>query len=313
MLSSVVRGDASHRVRMILAFGAIYVIWGSTYLAIRYAVETLPPFLMIGVRSLIGGGILYLWSRARGNGSFRIEHMPALFTIGISFFLVGHGLLAWAQQHVSSGIAAVLVASEPLWIVTIESLFLRDARIHGKGVAGLVLVFAGLVYLIASTKGIDPSGTDMLASMAVVGGSLSWSGGAVYARVARLPRSPVLSAGMELMIGGAFLLIASYLFGEMDAFDIRSVSVRSMLGLGYLILFGSVVAFSAYTWLLGHTSATRISTHTYVNPIIALLLGWLVAGEPMTMAVGVAAAAIVGSVYLALHDGQKSDTITESS
>jgi drug/metabolite transporter (DMT)-like permease len=290
------------KLKTLLAFGAIYIIWGSTYLGIRYAIEAIPPFLMMGTRSLTAGLILYFWSRLKGNGKLKRENLPPLFIIGTLFFLVGHGLLAWAQQHIPSGLAAVLVASEPLWVVAIESFFIRDARVRLLGIAGLILGFGGIVYLIVSTKGISSEGGDLIGSFAIVGGAFSWSIGAVYARVARLPKSAMLSAGMELIIGGSLLLITSFIIGEVNQFHITELSLRALLSLGYLIIFGSVITFSAYIWLLGHTSATRISTHTYVNPIIAILLGWLIADEQITAALVIAACIIIISVYLVLHD-----------
>lgn len=298
-------GQPASSWKTIVAFAAIYVVWGSTYLAIRYAVETIPPFMMMGIRSVVAGMILFGLSRSRGRIEIRREHLPALFIIGISFFLVGHGLLAWAQQRVPSGLAAVLVASEPLTIFLIEWLFIRDAKIKARGMVGLLLGFAGIVYLIASTKGIDTSETDILASVAIVFGASSWAGGAVYSRVALLPKSPVTSAGAELMIGGILLLFGSLILGEAETFRLSAVSLRSVLGLMYLIVFGSVITFSAYLWLLGHTSATRISTHTYVNPVIAVFLGWLIGGESLTTELFIATLFIVISVFLVLNDHRK--------
>ena len=292
----------NQKLKTVLAFGAIYVIWGSTYLAIRYAVETIPPFLMMGIRSLTAGIILYFWSRLKGNGSLKKENLPPLFIVGALFFLIGHGLLAWAQQLVPSGLAAVLVASEPFWVVAIESFFIRDTRVRMLGVAGLILGFGGIVYLIASTKGISTEGGNFIGSLAIVGGAFSWGVGAVYARVAKLPKSAMLSAGMELIIGGSLLLITSFILGELNHFYITELPLHSLLSLGYLIIFGSVITFSAYIWLLGHTSVTRISTHTYVNPIIAVFLGWLIADEQITAALIISAFIIIISVYLVLHD-----------
>ena len=290
------------KLKTLLAFSAIYIIWGSTYLAIKYAVEAIPPFFTMGVRSLSAGLILYFWSRFRGNENLREKHLPPLFIIGTLFFLVGHGLLAWAQQHVPSGLAAVLVASEPLWIVAIESFFIRDTRVRLTGVAGLILGFTGIVFLVASTKGITSSGEDIIGSLAIVAGAFSWSIGAVYSRIANLPKSPLLTSGMELIIGGSLLLVTGFILGEGNQLQLSKLPLRSVLSLGYLITFGSVIAFSAYNWLLGHTSATRISTHTYVNPIIAVLLGWLIADEQITFALLIAAFIIIISVYLVLHD-----------
>jgi drug/metabolite transporter (DMT)-like permease len=291
-----------HKIRIILAFTAIYIIWGSTYLAIRYAIETIPPLMMIGVRSLTAGIILYIFSRYKSNEKIKRENIMPLVTIGALFFLIGHGLVAWAQQYVPSGMAAVLVSAEPLWIIGIEWFFLRDIRVKGRGVSGLFLGFAGIVYLIFTSSDITTSGNNFLASVLIVVATLSWGGGAVYSRVAKVPKSPILSSGMELIFGGIMVLIVSFIIGESSHFQLSQVSLKSFLALLYLIIFGSVIAFSAFTWLLGHTSATRISTHTFVNPIIAVFLGWLIADEQITSALLVATAIIIISVYLVLYD-----------
>ncbi|HEV8538117.1 MAG TPA: EamA family transporter [Bacteroidota bacterium] len=289
-------------LRIFAAFAAIYVVWGSTYLAIRYAVESIPPFFMMGARSLAAGLILYAWSRFRGDERIQPGHWGALLILGTLFFLIGHGSLAWAQKWIPSGLAAVLVASQPLWIVTIESFFLRDSRVRWRGISGLVLGFGGVVYLISSTEGIDTAGGNVAASMAIIAGAISWSSGTVYARVAKLPKSPVLTAGMELIIGGVLLFIAGAMLGETNQLEVNNLLPRSLFGLGYLIIFGSVITFSAYLWLLGQTSATRISTHAYVNPILAVLLGWLVAGERLTVELLIAIIVVIVSVVLVLND-----------
>lgn len=289
-------------LKTLLAFGAIYIIWGSTYLAIRYAIETIPPLMMIGVRSLTAGVILYSFNQFKRKEKIKGENILPLITIGAMFFLVGHGLLSWAQQYVPSGMAAVLVSAEPLWIVGIEWFFLKDTRVKLRGMTGLLLGFGGIVYLIASTSDPTVSGNNFPASAAIVVCTLSWGGGAVYSRVAKIPKSPLLSSGMELIFGGILVLITSFIIGEPSHFQISQVTLRSFLGLLYLIIFGSVIAFSAYVWLLGNTSATRISTHTYVNPVIAVFLGWLIAGEQITSALLIATAIIIISVYLVLYD-----------
>lgn len=289
-------------LKIFLAFGAIYLVWGSTYLATRFAVATIPPLIMIGIRSLAAGVILYLISRYRKAEKVKRENVLPLFTLGALFFLAGHGLLSWAQQYVPSGMAAVLVTAEPLWIFGIEWFFLKDTRVKLKGILGLFLGFAGIVYLIHSTSAGTAFNHDLLAPVLIVAGTLSWGGGAVYSRVANVPKSPLLSAGMELIFGGILVLIASFILGEPSRFHVSQVSLKSFCALLYLVVFGSVIAFSAYTWLLSNTSATRISTHTYVNPVIAVFLGWLIADEQITAALLVATAIIIISVYLVLYD-----------
>jgi len=288
--------------KVLLAFFAIYFIWGSTYLAIKYAVETIPPFLMMGTRSIVAGTILFLWSRFRGDENVRKEQWPSLFIIGALFFLVGHGALAWAQQKVPSGLAALLVASEPLWIALIESSAIRNFKIGFGGVVGLVLGFVGMLVLIMPSHSLGLEQTDAVGTAAILIGTLSWSSGAVYLRMAKLPKSSTLTAGVELIIGGLLLYIAAFAFGEVNYILNHSVSTRSILALGYLIIFGSIVAFTAYVWLLSKTSATRVATHTYVNPVIAVILGWAAAQEPLSLNTMIATVIIIVSVYLVLKD-----------
>ncbi|MCG3119122.1 MAG: putative inner membrane transporter YedA [bacterium] len=294
------RTDKAPNVKTLLAFFAIYFIWGSTYLAIKYAVETIPPFVMMGTRSLVAGAVLFFWSRWRGETQVRKEHWPSLLVIGALFFLVGHGALAWAQQRVSSGMAALLVASEPLWIALIESSAIRNFKIGANGVIGLVLGFAGMVVLIAPSHSFGAEPVNIMGTAAILLGTISWSSGAVYLRVAKLPKSSILSAGLELIIGGVLLYGAALVSGEFAYMANHAVSMRSVLALAYLIVFGSIIAFTAYVWLLSQTSATRTSTHTYVNPIIAVILGWAFAQEAIAANTMIAAVIIMVSVYLVL-------------
>lgn len=290
------------KLKTLLAFGAIYIIWGSTYLATRYAIETIPPLLMIGIRSLTAGLILYLINRFNSNEKLKRENLFPLVKLGVMFFLIGHGLLAWAQQYIPSGMAAVLITPEPLWITGIEWFFLKDTRVKFRGTLGLLLGFAGVFYLIASTTGRGIADNNMLGSVLIVVSTISWGAGAVYSRVANVPKSPMLSSGMELIFGGMLVLITSFFIGEPAQFQLSMVTLKSFLGLLYLIIFGSVIAFSAYVWLLGQTSVTRISTHTYVNPVIAVFLGWFLANEHLTAALLFATIIIIIAVYLVLSD-----------
>ncbi len=289
------------RMKMLAAFAAIYVIWGSTYLAIRWAIETVPPWMMMGGRTLVGGLILVLLSRPWRGWQLKLRHLPGLIIIGSAFFLVGHGAVAWSEQHIPSGLVALLIASEPLWIILLESTILRDTRMTPSGVAGLVLGFIALVLLVLSTESVSTADVSVLPTIVVLVGTIVWGAGAVYSRRATLPKSPILTAGMTQIIGGTFLVLAGGATGEFSSFDIGAVSLTSALSMLYLTLFGSVVGFSSYIWLLGHTSASRVSTHTYVNPVLAIFIGWAIGGEPITLTILIASGLIVLSVYLALR------------
>lgn len=284
--------------RLLGAFGALYVIWGSTYLAIRYAIETLPPLLMASVRFLVTGTLLYLWARTRGAARPTRAQWRSAAVVGGLLFVAGNGSVVVAEQWVASGLVALLVASVPLWMVVLDWLWGARLRPSGRVVAGLLLGFAGVAYLAAGT-GTEGSGAHAMAgSVLVVFGSLAWAGGSIYARHAAVPARPRLWVGMQMLVGGVLLVPVAAAAGELGRFDPGGVSMGSVLALAYLVVFGSLVAFSAYIWLLGVSTPARVSTYAYVNPVVALLLGWALADEPLTFRSLVAAAIIVGSVVL---------------
>jgi len=277
------------------AFFAIYVVWGSTYLAIRVAVETIPPLATAGVRHLVAGLILFVWAggfKARITG----QAWRASLAAGALFFLIGHGTLHWAEQAVPSGVAALLVATEPLWIVILMPAS-GASRWTMRNVGGLAAGLIGVAVLMPPEA--FRGGSDMLwGSSAILLGALSWSIGVRYSATAPLPDDPFVRAATTLLCGAALLLTASVLTGELGHLHPVAVSGRSLLGLGYLIVFGSVVAFSAYTWLLERCSATLVATHTYVNPVVAVVLGWLFAGETLTPRTVIATGLILSAVLL---------------
>lgn len=291
--------------KLFAAFAAIYFIWGSTYLAIKYALTALPPLLMMGTRSLAAGFILYLWSRTRGAGSVKRENLLPLMTIAILFFLVGHGLLAWGQQRIASGSAALLVASEPLWIALLEAFLVREDKASLRAIIGMACGLSGLGLLLAPGQHFSTAHLDLGGAFAILVGTLSWSIGAVYSRVAKLPSAPGLVAGLQLMVGGFLLIVTGLLLGEGGRLQIAALSLRPLLSWLYLVVFGSVIAFTAYVWLLRVTSARRVATHTYVNPLIAVFLGWALAGEPVSLQTFAATIVIVLSVYLVLGQNRE--------
>lgn len=285
---------APSRIWMALAFFAIYVIWGTTYLAIRYAVLSIPPLVTAGVRHSCAGVILLAIAWSRGFRPRR-EQFAAGAVLGALFFLVGHGTLHWAEQYVSSGLAALLVATEPLWILLIGAA-MGQQKINLLNGAGLVMGLAGVAILTSREFTTRTSLT--WAIIAVLVGAASWAVGVCISPRLRLPHDLVGRAAVPLVCGAPMLLIAAAFSGEFSSVHWSAVSTKSLLGLAYLIIFGSVMAFTAYSWLLQHCSATVVATHTFVNPLVAVLIGWFWAAEPLNVRVVVATAIILGAIIL---------------
>lgn len=289
-------------ITLILAFAAIYIFWGSTYLAIKYAIETLPPFLMAGTRFVAAGVILLIVARfSRDYETPRFVHWKTSFIVGTLLLLFGNGGVVFAERYLSSSLAALLVATEPCWIVLLGWLWLKKSRPNLKVVAGLILGFVGVGLLVGGQAAVSSSADSsmqILATLAIVGATLGWATGSLYGLRAPVPKSAILTAGMQMTSGGAVLFVVSLLSGEMSGFSFAQVSKESFFGLLYLIVFGSLVAFTAYSWLLKNAQPAIVATYAYVNPVIAVLLGWLIAGESFTMQMLVGAGIIVGSVVL---------------
>ncbi len=287
------------RFALAAAFAIIYLIWGSTFLAILFAIETLPPFLMAGMRFLVAGSLVYAWSRlVNGTGAPSRAQWLAAAAVGVLLLVGGNGLLVWSEQRIPSGVAALLVGTVPCFMALIDWLRPGGLRPSGYVFAGLLLGLVGLFWLVGPDTLIGGGRADFIGAAVVVLGSFSWALGSIYSRHARTPASPFLSTAMQMLAGGAVLLLLSVLLGEPWAFDARAVSLRSAFGLLYLIVLGSIVAFSAYIWLLRVSTPARVSTYAYVNPVVAVLLGWALAGEELTLRIGVAAAIIVSGVAL---------------
>ena len=280
-------------LRILLSFAAIYVIWGSTYLAIRIGVETLPPFLLAGARFCVAGGLLYGAMRLSGapRPSWTMWKSAAL--IGTLMMFGGNGLVTWAQQQVPSGLAALLVATVPIFMVMLDVGAFGGPRPGRLVVLGLVTGSAGLIFLIGPSEGaIAPLGAVVLLIAA-----LSWALGSLLNRSATLPESPWMAAAMEMIAGGLLMVIIASVTGEWSKLDPATVSTRSILAFLYLTVFGSIVALSAYVYLLRETSAAAVSTYAFVNPVIALALGWWT-GEVVSTGTLAGAAMIIGSVML---------------
>jgi drug/metabolite transporter (DMT)-like permease len=284
------------RIALLLAFFVIYVVWGSTYLAIRYAVESIPPLLVVGIRQGVAGLAIFGWAYWSG---FRptLREWRASLVLGILYFVIGHGTLHWAETIVPSGLAALLVASEPIWIAIMAAVVSREERLRGKTVAGLVLGLAGVALLMRAETGAG-HGRLILGCIAILLGALSWACGVIYTRNSALPKNPVARAGMAAMAASPLLLLGAVFSGEWSHAHLSAFSARSLWALLYLIVFGTIIAFTTYTWLLDHCSPTLVSTHTYANPIIAVLLGWLLAGEMLNLRVLLAGLVTLVAVFL---------------
>jgi drug/metabolite transporter (DMT)-like permease len=296
-------GIAPSRAKLIAAFAAVYVLWGSTYLAIRFGVETIPPFLMAGTRHLSAGLILLLWTRLRGEPRPELRSWPTAFFVGGLMLLGGNGLVTWAEKRVPSGLAALIVASVPLWMALLDGIQKRT-RPRPAVAAGLLVGLLGILMLVAPGNFAGNGRVDLLGAGALLLAALCWTSGSLYSRHhAKLPKSVLTSTAMQMTGGGTLLWIVGLAAGEGSSLHLAEVSSRSLLSLAYLIVFGSLLGFSAYVWLLRATTPARVSTYAYVNPLVAVLLGWAFAGEAVTLRIVLATVAIVGSVALIIRYG----------
>ncbi|HEY7113263.1 MAG TPA: EamA family transporter [Thermoanaerobaculia bacterium] len=296
--------EGALRGRIVLAFAAIYVLWGSTYLGIRYAVETIPPFLMAGTRHLAAGLILYSWTRSRSKARPKRREWALAAAIGAMMLLGGNGLVSWAEQRVPSGLAALIVASVPLWMTVLEAVQRRTAP-RAPVIAGLVLGLLSLGWLVAPGR----SRVDALGAGVLLLAALSWAVGSLYSRGVKFSVPTFQAVAMEMIAGGAALWALGLVSGEGADLHPTAVSSRSLLALAYLIVMGSLAGFSAYMWLLGVTTPARVSTYAYVNPIVAVLIGWIVAGEAITLRIGLAAIGIVGAVAIIIGFGGRREKV----
>ena len=287
------------KIRIWIPLLAIYLIWGSTYLAIRFAIETIPPFLMASSRFLVPGFLLYFWRRVAGDP--RPSRLEWRSTIVIGFLLLvgGNGGVTWAEQFIPSGVAALIIGSVPLWIILLNLSKPEGRHLDKSVIIGTILGFFGIALLIGPSQLIGTSSNmNPLGIIAILLAAIFWSAGSLYGRNAHLPASPLLSTGMEFLAGGIGLLFMSGFTGEFSIFTYSSISMRSVLSLIYLMVFGSLIGFVAYTWLLRNAPITLVSTYAYVNPLIAILLGNLLAQEPLNLRILLSAVIIISSVFL---------------
>ena len=276
-------------IRLGIAFACVYFIWGSTFLGIRFAIETLPPLWMAGVRFLIAGALLYGWVALRGTAVRPTSRQWALAVLqGALFFLLGNGGTTWAELRVPSGLAALTVATIPLWMVLLGWAH-GGPRPTRSVWLGVTLGLLGMTLLVVGPGGSGSGRMDPIGAVALLIASISWSVGSVYTGKAACPANPLQSNAMVMLGGGILLLLVSAATGEWGRLDLGAASLRSVLSLLYLSVFGSIIAFTAYSYLLRATTPARVSTYAFVNPIVAVLVGWAFAGEaitPLTLAAG---------------------------
>ncbi|HYL83606.1 MAG TPA: EamA family transporter [Candidatus Angelobacter sp.] len=285
---------------VLVAFAAVYLVWGSTYLAIRIGLESFPPFVLAGLRHLTAGLILYPFFRARSGSQPTVRNWRAAAIVGLLLLFVGNGGVSWAEQIVPSGVTALLVATVSLWLVVVDWLRPGGMKPVPKVVIGLLMGFAGLTILVGPTQLGGSGRVDLRGAAVLVFASFAWACGSLYAKHGGMPSLPMLGVAMQSLAGGVILLIVGFLTGEFHHFHLFAVSLRSWLALAYLIAFGSGIGFSAYIYILHKSTPARVGTYAFVNPVVALFLGWLIVGETITLRTILAAAVILTAVILVI-------------
>jgi drug/metabolite transporter (DMT)-like permease len=270
-----------HRWKTLLAFAIIYFVWGSTFLAIRIGVREVPPLLLAGVRFFAAGIVLYAWVRATGIASPSRREWLSVTVLAALIFLLDYGLVFWAEQRVPSGITAVMLATIPALTALAEILILRTQRPTFRLGCALLVGLAGVAVLVSRSVSLGDAPIERSGAIALVVGALSWSLASVLNRKLVLPQSKIMNSGAQMLVGGILLLLAAAIFGEFNGFHWQAVSSRAWLALAYLIVAGSIIAFTAYVWLIHHESPTKVGTYAYVNPVIAVLLGYFLGGEAL--------------------------------
>ena len=295
------------KTKVWIALLALYIVWGSTYLAIRFAVETIPPFLMAGTRFLVSGAILLIWRRAAGDAMPTPRQWRSTAIVGILLLLGGNGLVSFAEKRIASGVAALIVGTVPLWLVLIEAIRPGGVRPSPLAILGLLIGFGG-IYLLVGPEDFNSASLqfDAFGIGTVVLAAFLWSLGSIYSRGADLPTSSLMATGAEMLTGGLVILAFSASIGEWRNFNFTAVTSSSWIGLVYLITFGSMVGFVSYIWLLQNAPVSLVATYAYVNPLVAVFLGAWLANETLNARILVAALIIIGSVVLINQTKRKS-------
>jgi drug/metabolite transporter (DMT)-like permease len=267
--------------KTLLAFAIIYFVWGTTYLAIRVGVQEVPPVLLAAMRFLISGVVLYVWMIAQGEPSPTARQWMSASLIAVLIFVFDYGLLFWAEQRVPSGVTAVMMATIPVFIAVLEIIFLGTQRLTVRLTLALLIGIGGVAVLMSRSLNLSGAPIDRMGALALIVASISWSLGSVLTRKVELPPSKAMSSGAQMLAGGVFLALAAAVLGEFRGFHPSAVSRGAWLALLYLIVAGSIIGFTAYVWLIHHESPTKVGTYAYVNPVVAVLVGYFLGGEAL--------------------------------
>lgn len=273
--------NSTARWKVLIAFSIIYFVWGSTFLAIRVGVREVPPFLLAGMRFVAAGLAMYLWMRARGTSSPTAREWRGASLLAVLFFVFDYGLVFWAETRVPSGMTAVMMALIPAFMALSEIVFMKTQPVTVRLAMALLMGLAGVGVLVSRSAAFGDTAIDPAGAIALLVATVSWSVASALTRRVALPASKAMSAGVQMFAGGVLLTIAAGLLGEFRGFHVQAVSAKAWIALVYLIVAGSIVAFTAYVWLIHHESPTKVGTYAYVNPVVAVLLGYFFGGEPL--------------------------------
>lgn len=299
------------KTKVWLALLAIYIVWGSTYLAIRFAVETIPPFFHAGLRFLVSGLVLLVWRKLAGDPLPTRKQWISLAVIGTLLLLGGNGLVSWAEQTIPSGVAALIIGAVPMFLVIAEAFRPGGVKPTWRVIVGLLIGFTGIYLLVGPSEFAGGMKLDPLGVLALLTACALWASGSVYSKHADLPKSALMMTGAEMLMGSLSLFIVSVATGELKGFNFAQVSDSSWLGLAYLITFGSMIGFVSYAWLLQNAPISLVATYAYVNPLVAVLLGFLFAGEDLSLRILAASVIIIGSVVF-INSGNRSGEKVEN-
>ncbi|HUA15417.1 MAG TPA: EamA family transporter [Verrucomicrobiae bacterium] len=291
--------------KLLVAFSIIYFVWGSTFLAIRIGVREVPPFLLAGLRFVAAGGILYGWMRLKGTPSPTRREWGGATLLAILIFVLDYGLLFWAEQRVPSGVAAVMMATIPAFMTLSEIGILKTQRLTMRLGLALAVGLAGVVVLVMRSMSLDGAPVDPRGAVALIVAAISWSIGSALTRKVPLPSAKTMSSGAQMLAGGVLLTLTAALLGEFRGFQWQSVSGKAWLALAYLTVAGSVVAYTAYVWLIHHESPTKVGTYAYVNPVVAVLLGHFLGGEAVGPRTAIGALFVLASVVVITTAGKQ--------